>query len=158
MSSQILVKSNRSLNARVFRELGEIEVRTDRAIRAMWFNLADDLKKRANAEILRKPKGGRVYIRRTRGGRRRRHVASAPGETHANDTGKLRKSIGWKVHGNNDLVFGYGVTGPAPKYDEFVEFGTRKMEARPSLENAVNYTQGNTQSHFEHAMNREFSS
>ena len=154
MATRITVKSNRG-SERVFRQLNNLDKGWRKAIRQMWFGLADDMKNRANSEILRKPKSGRVYIIR-RGGRRRRHVASAPGETHANLTGRLRKAIGWKVHGNDELSFGYGVTGPSPKYDEFVEFGTSKMSARPSLENAINFAQANAELRFSSAMKKEF--
>jgi hypothetical protein len=154
----ITVRGNRSANSRLFAKLEETEPRTERAIRLMWEGLGDDLKKRANEEILRKPKSGRLYIRLDRLGRRRRHRASAPGETHANMTGKLRKAIGWKIHGNNEgMTFGYGVSGrPSPKYDEFVEFGTRRMAARPSLSNAIFYTQASVETRLTDHMTREF--
>lgn len=154
--SDITVRSNRSANAQVFAELEDVEGGTRRAIRQSWFALADDIFKRANEEILRKPKRGRVYIRRDRAGRRRRHVASAPGETHANMTGRLRKALSWIVHGNAEMRFGYGVNKQSPEYDENVEFGARHMAARPSIENAIDDTQGNAQGHFEGAMDREF--
>ena len=162
MSQQITVQSNRAHNARVFRELEETELKTSRAIRMMWFDLGDDLLSNAQKEILSGRKSGRVYIisRRDRrfktGVRLIRHRASAPGETHANLSGELRKAAGWKVHGNGDMSFGYGLTRSSPEYDEFVEFGTRNMEARPSLENAVNDVQGFVQPRFSEQMNREF--
>lgn len=154
-ATRITVKSNRG-SERVFRELENLPKGWRKAIRHMWFGVADDLKNRANAEILRKLKSGRLYITRTRSGRRRRHRASAPGETHANFSGTLRKAISWKVHGNDELAFGYGVTGGSPKYDEFVEFGTRKMEPRPSLDNAITFAQANVELRFTEEMNREF--
>ncbi len=151
----ITVRSNRSANARVFREVEFALEKTERAIRSMWFGIGDDLKNRANKEILRRPKSGRLYLKRLRG-RRVRHRASAPGETHANFSGTLRKAIGWKVHGNNELTFGYGVTRPSPEYDEYVEFGTRRMAARPSLDNAINAAQGNVETRFPDEMRKEF--
>jgi len=154
MAGSFRVKGN-TFNKRHFRDLGDAEIKTTRAIRQTWFALGEDLKDRSRAEILRKPKSGQTYFLRLRG-RRVRHVASAPGETHANFTGELRKSIGYKIHGNNEMSFGYGITRDAPDYAEFVEFGTRRMAARPSLENAINYTQGNVQRHFTSEMNQEF--
>lgn len=56
------------------------------------------------------------------------------------------------------MSFGYGITRDAPDYGKFVEFGTRRMAARPSLENAINFTQGNTQGNFTSEMNQEFGS
>ncbi len=90
-----------------------------------------------SAEILKKPKGGITYIRIDRAGRRRRHVASAPGQTHANMTGALRRALDFKTT-STELEFGYGVVkGDAPKYAGFVEFGTRNMKARPSVQNGI---------------------
>lgn len=153
MSATITVKGHR-MNERIFRQLADTEVKTQAAIRAVWYGIAEDIEKRANQEILRAPKGGRTYLVRTRpGGRQRRHVASAPGETHANLSGDLRKSIGWQVHGNFEMTFFYD--GDA-EHDAFVEFGTANMEARPSLSNAITFVQGNVQPRFDEEMGREF--
>lgn len=131
---------------------------TQRGIRRGWFDLARDLKATANAEILRKPKGGRVYLVKTRTGRRR-HVASAPGETHANLKGRLRRSLSWKVRGTDSMDFGYGVSttsrNEAPPYAPHVEFGTRRMAERPSLENAITATQREAEQNFERAIRTE---
>ena len=105
-------------------------------------------------EIIRKPKGGRTYIIRDRAGRRRRHVASAAGETHANMSGKLRCSLGFKA-GVNQLEFGYGVQkGDAPEYAEWVEFRTGKMKARPSLQNGIKSQRRNFQNNFEREISK----
>lgn len=148
-------------NERVFARLASVEGGTRKAIRGAWFGLGQDLRREASKEILRKPKGGRTYIVRDRIGRRRRHVASAPGETHANLTGKLRRSLSWKVHGTESMDFGYGATiarsqAVAPRYAPFVEFGTRRMAARPSLSNAIDATQADAEQHWEERMFREF--
>jgi len=114
------------------------------------YTSAKGLQKTINAEILHKPKGGRVYVIRSATGRRRRHRASAPGETHANLTGKLRKSLGFKVN-FNQLEYGYGVESkePAPDYAAGVEFGTKNMAARPSLQNGLRDERRNFQNNFE---------
>ncbi len=154
-----------SENERVFARLATTEDGIRKAIRRSWFGLGQDLRREANREILRRPKGGRTYIVRSRSGRRRRHVASAadpptPGETHANLKGDLRRSLSWKVHGTESMDFGYGLvsgTGrTAPKYAPFVEFGTRRMAARPSLSNAIDATQANAEQHWGENMFREF--
>lgn len=154
----ITVRSDRG-NERVFATLARTEDLTRRSIRRTWFMLGRDLKAEANREILRRPKSGRTYIIRTRSGRRR-HVASAPGETHANLSGRLRRSISWKTHGTDSMDFGYGIStasaNPAPVYAPFVEFGTGRMAARPSLENAIDKLQANVGKHFEDAMNQAF--
>ena len=109
------------------------------------------IKKNTSKEILKKPKGGRVYIRRTKGGGRRRHVASAPFETHANMTGALRRSLSFKVN-PRQLEFGYGLAiESAPEYAGFVEFGTKNMKPRPSLLNGITSSQNVITSN----MNRE---
>jgi hypothetical protein len=102
-----------------------------------------------SAEILRRPKGGRTYIRRDAAGRRRRHVASAPGETHANMTGTLRRTLSFNVN-RSTLEFGYGVHhGDAPDYAQFVEEGTRRMAARPSLRHGITSQRRNFQANFD---------
>lgn len=107
------------------------------------------LVKTTSANILKKPKGGRVYVRRDRAGRRRRHIASAPGESIANRTGATRRSLSFKVN-PNQLEFGYGVDkNDAPAYAEFPEFGTRKMEPRPSLQISIRSERRNFQNNFE---------
>lgn len=90
------------------------------------------LKKNTSADILAKPKSGKVYTIRTASGRRR-HVASAPGETHANRSGALRRSLGFSVK-PNELEFGYF---NGPDYAEFVESGTSRMKPRPSIQNNI---------------------
>lgn len=116
---------------------------TKRALRQAWFEVGRHLTREANREILKGRKTGRVYIFRSPSGRRRRHRASAPGETHANLTGALRKSIGWKMTGARGGDFGYGVAGgsrTAPPYAGAIEFGRDDgtIAPRPSLLNAIN--------------------
>jgi len=153
-------KSDRK-NTKAYAEIGDIEGGTRRAIRQTWFALGRDLKAEANAEILRKPKSGKIYILRAKkSGRLRRHIASAPGETHANMRGKLRRSLSWVVHGTSSMEFGYGFSttprNAAPVYDQFVEFGTKNMKPRPSLKNAITAVEGRTENHFVKAMIKQF--
>lgn len=137
-------------NFRVYAKLEGIEHLTKRAVRRGLFRWGKELLSTANEEILRGRKTGRIYIRRDRAGRRRRHRASAPGETHANMTGSLRRSMAWKVTGNDRLEFGYGINiKDAPAYAPFVEFGTFKMKPRPSLQNAIDKTTGNAERYFQ---------
>lgn len=55
------------------------------------------------------------------------HTSSAPGQSPANWTGKLLRSI--KVQKDKNKSFVY-ITA---KYAEFLEFGTSKMRARPFI-------------------------
>jgi hypothetical protein len=85
-------------------------------------------------------------------------VASAPGETHANLSGRLRRSIGWKVSGTHEMEWGYGVVqkkDEAPYYAPYVEEGTTRMDARPSLGNAVRVVGDRVGGHFARMFERE---
>ncbi len=164
MSKMIGMISKRH-NLAEFKKLNKVRQKTQQSIRQAWFGLGKDLEIEAKKEIKRTPKSGRTYFIRTRSGRVRRHVASAPGETHANLTGKLRRSVSWKVHGYSRMEFGYGVAtvaaNAAPEYDSWVEDGhdTRggsRVAARPSMENAVRKIKRTTSQHFEKAMLKGF--
>ena len=143
---------NRVAIARINR-ISEI---TEFGIRRAWFAVGKDLLDSANEAVLRRPRHGRVYFRRGPSGRRRRHVASRPLESHANLSGTLRKSMQWKVRGR-DLRFGYGAaTANAPEYARFVEEGTSRMVRRPTLRNSIDANRRNTEQHLVQAVFREF--
>ncbi len=120
-----------------------------------WQQLGESLKRDADREILKHPKSGRLYI--VRGGREgrgalKRHRASAPGETHANLTGRTRRSLSWRSGGADEMAFGYGVgsnrRGNPPPYAKMLEFGTKRMKSRPSLFNAIRGNIRNAQTYF----------
>ncbi len=146
-----------SKSDKVFFKLTTSRVIIERGIRKAWFRVGQDLKRTANTEILRKPKSGRTYIIRTPSGRKRRHVASAPGETHANRSGRLRKAIEWRVRGDQ-LNFGYGIIGgsDSPEYASFVEEGTKRMAARPTLRNSIESNRRNAEQHLAKAVQEEW--
>ena len=129
-------------------------------IRKGWIKIGPMVKRTANKNILDKSqKTGITYIRRTKSGARRDHRASAPGETHANMSGVLRRSLEWKISGTVDMLFGYGAAGAkVPPYAAAIEFGrdagTRTdgvkygaIEARPSIKNAIEQNIGNSENH-----------
>ncbi len=144
--SQIFLVSQHGLDL-IFEPLVNAPERVPKAIRHTWFELGKYLKTKTSADILRKPKSGRTYYRRDKAGRRRVHVASKAGETHANMTGALRRSLSWKVYSFQKMGFGYGVsTGMAkrtPIYGAAIEFGkrwenpTREIKPRPSIGNNI---------------------
>jgi len=112
------------------------------AIRQTFFRMGRDIKKKTSDDILDKStKTGIWYRVRSRSGKSRRwHQASAPYETHANLSGALRKSLGWKVYGSEMMEFGYGVTKPTTDYARRIELGGTDnrgitIKPRPSLEN-----------------------
>lgn len=101
--------------------------------KALWQS-GKDLQGNFNKQVLDKSaKTGRIYIRKNKGGARRKHQASAPGQSPANRTGKYRKAIGFNVRkGASELVF-----GNSAEYAGFLELGTSRMKPRPGLGNAV---------------------
>ncbi len=124
-------------NKKVFVQLDQLENRTRRGIRQFWFVFGKTLVKSLNESVLAKPRAGRVYLTRIKGGSRRRHVASRAGESPANRTGTYRKSTGYQMRGAMEMMFG----AEAP-YAGFLENGTPKMKPRPGLGNAVRATEG----------------
>jgi len=104
---------------------------TKKGIRQGMYFVGRELRNEANRAILEKPKHGRTYIIR-RGGRRFRHVASAPGETFANQTGAARRTLGWSVRGDR-LEFGFRANADTA-YVKPLELGRLN---RPALKNAI---------------------
>lgn len=115
---------------------------TRRGIRQGFYFLGRDLRKTAQEGIKKGPKTGKIYLIKS-GGRRRRHQASAPGEYPANLSGKLRRGIGFKVRGSDQLVF-----GAEADYAPYLERGTSRMKARPSLLKAIEANERNARQHF----------
>lgn len=125
-------------NREVLIDIAGLDNATRRGIRQGFFQLGHALKRTANRQILEKPKKGRVY-RIRRGRTVRKHRASAPGESPANLSGKYRRSIGFKIRGSQQLIFGAG-SSTVP-YAKWLERGTYRMKPRPGLKNAVKATE-----------------
>ncbi len=129
-------------NRQVFVQMDELEDRTRRGIRQFWFKQGKSLLKEFNRAVLEKPRSGRVYRIRGKGGRSRRHIASQAGESPANRSGNYRKSAGYQIRGTQEMEFGAGA-----KYAGWLENGVpedsgSRMAARPGLGNAVRNTEG----------------
>lgn len=118
-------------NPIVFRSMVDLGNNTKGAIRASFFEIGKDLVATFNKQVLAKNKRGRLYIRVNRAGARRRHRASAPGQSPANRTGFYRKSVGF-LNQTTQLVF-----GDSAPYAGHLEVGTLHMKARPGLGNAI---------------------
>lgn len=94
-----------------------------KAVTATAFNVNQDIKK----AIQGPPKTGRSYQRGTK-----THQASAPGEAPATDTGALVNSIAFRQE--TKLT---SIVWSRLKYAYWLEYGTRKIEPRPSWRPAV---------------------
>lgn len=114
-----------------------IEQNTKKGIRKAFFKIGKDIHTNFNNQVLRQKKSGRIYIRKDRLGRKRRHRASAPGESPANRTGTYRKSAAW-INQTTQLTWG----ASAPHAD-YLEVGTSRMKPRPGLLNAIRASERN---------------
>lgn len=104
--------SAEEFSAGVRQRLGEVVIKTALDLQA-WVRLE-----------MAKPKTGREYRR----GKKRVHVASAPGEAPAVDMGLLSNSI--RVERTELLT---AEVSAGTEYAEPLEFGTVKMAARPFM-------------------------
>lgn len=140
-------------NRQAFIAIEELNSRTERGIRQGFFELGDDLNNELSKQMLAKNKRGKVYVKRIRGGARRRHKSSAPGQTPANQTGAMRKARGYQISGDQ-LEWGIR-SGKDAEHAEFRESGTSRMSARPGLRNTVRATQKNAHNDFSQNIERE---
>lgn len=136
------------------RNLILIREHTQRGMRQALFAIGKDYLATANQNILHEEKRGRLYLVRGPSGRTRRHRASAPGQSHANLTGKLRRSMGWKVRGATQLEFGYGVTEETTLYAKTIERGGGRIKPRPTLIISITQNRRNTMNHIERLARR----
>tara|TARA_R100000988_G_scaffold21739_1_gene10786 strand:+ start:1816 stop:2265 length:450 start_codon:yes stop_codon:yes gene_type:complete len=88
-----------------------------------------EIRKEAVRSIQQDPKSGVIYQRYNP---RRRHQASAKGESPASDTGFLVSQIKVKKKNKDEVI----VESTAP-YSAFLEFGTSEMGERPFMHPAT---------------------
>ncbi len=125
-------------NIRAIESAESIAARTRFGVEKALWHSGKDIHAEFNRQVLAKNKTGRLYIRRIKGGARRRHIASAPGETPANRTGAYRKGFGFSVDGAHQLAVGVaGATDRPEEVPLWLEVGTRRMKARPGLANSI---------------------
>ena len=136
----------------VFMHIDNLDERTMRGIRQGFFRLGNQLVRTLQQETLKKDKKGRVYRRRTRSGRSRKHVSSAPGQTPANMSGTYRKNAGYQLRGSSQLEFGIR---DGASYAKYLESGTSAMLPRPGLANAIKSNERNARADFEGSIDRE---
>ena len=96
--------------------------------KAFWQS-GKDITAEFSKQVLAKTKTGRLYIIR-----KRKHRASAAGETPANITGNYRKSIGFIVNQGTTPQL---TIGNSAEYAGFLELGTSRMRPRPGLRNSI---------------------
>lgn len=94
------------------------------------FEAANLVKNTALESILSGPKTGRAY---KRGGVTR--IASAPGQSPANQTGALAASLSARTEKQGKTVF--GIASASTEYAAMLEFGTRNMAPRPYMQPAL---------------------
>lgn len=129
-------------NPIVFRSIVNLGKNTKAGARAAFFEIGKDLIDTFNKQVLAKDKRGRLYIRKDAAGRRRRHIASAPGQSPANRSGFYRKSVSY-LNQTTQLIF-----GDSAPYAGHLEVGTLFIKARPGLGNAVAANDRNIQRDF----------
>lgn len=116
---------NRKLNAVLDNEVKtEAKKRMERATKLV--------RGAAISDVQRGVKSGTTYEKYKP---RRTHTASAPGQAPATDTGQLVSSISTRVKTEGRKVIGE-IVADAP-YAQALEFGTRKMMARPFMQPAL---------------------
>ena len=95
-------------------------------IRNALFEIGDENSKQLKKFIIDPPHTGIIYNRP--GNMGQQHQASAPGESPADMTGKLSKSVNYKVRGSYEVEFGEKMP-----YGKYLEEGTAKIQPRPHL-------------------------
>jgi hypothetical protein len=108
-------------NRRVFFEIEQLANKTDAAVQRGLSNSGKMLTKTLIKKINTGTRSGPRYP-----GTRRK--ASRPGEYPASQTGRLSKSIGFKVESPRKLVFGSRVN-----HSKYLEFGTRRNKGPRKL-------------------------
>jgi len=142
-----------SSNKDILLSLENIDENTRQGIRQGFFRLGRLLQMNLRKEVIKRNRTGRIYRNgRTKTGRLRRHRASAAGETPANRSGNYRKNIGFQIKGSETMEF--GIRDGAP-YAEFLEDGTKKMDARPGVGNTVKSTEKDAQRFFDSSLEAE---
>ncbi len=107
--------------------IDEVKAEMVRIMRSRMIESVNAVRSQA-LEVLSGPRHGHTY---KVPGTKIPYTASAPREAPATATGQLRQSVKYSVEGNGmDLV---GKVGTDLEKGKQLEFGTRKMKARPWL-------------------------
>lgn len=125
MTITIELAGSKELQAALQRASGEVRDAVSRAVVGTALELQGNIK----TSIARGPASGRTYQKYKP---RRVHTASAPGQPPMSDTGRLVNSIEFDKVG--DLT---ATVGSKLAYALYLEYGTRRMAARPFFRPAV---------------------
>lgn len=124
-----------------------VKDRVRKAVMRGVIRTTEAVREEAISLILHTPKTGRFYRRRGTF-----HRASAPGEPFASNTGRAVNSIQTRY----DFTDMSGeVVATDPKFP-YLEFGTQKMEPRPSLRPALAIRQGELIPNIQLELDKEF--
>lgn len=126
--------------SRFFESAENIQANTHFGIEKALWQSGKDITAEFSRQVLAKNKTGEIYIRKNRAGARRRHRASAAGETPANRSGFYRRRAGFIVNQGTSPQL---TIGNSAEYAGFLELGTSRMEARPGLLNAISSSERN---------------
>lgn len=125
MTVTIELTGSKELAAALDRASNEIREQVSEVVIGTAMALKADIAQR----IQRGPASGRVYQKYNP---RRTHQASAPGQAPMSDTGRLANNIFFDTEGQMSAVVGSTIA-----YAVMLEYGTRKMAARPFFTPAV---------------------
>ena len=124
-------------NKQIEFQLKNAKVHMLKYIRTALFEIGAENTQLIKKYIYRPPKTGRFYRYYYSPGKFRWHQASAPGESPANRSGKLARSITYNVHGSLEVEL---VSTLDEKYPKYLEDGTPGglIKPRPYFLRAVN--------------------
>lgn len=125
-------------NSQAFSIPGKMLERYPSRVRQGFREIGKTLRKESIEATRRKDKAGRKYVvaKTSKAGKvsQKTYISSAPGQSHAQVSGELGQSIDFTVNGAKKMQYGYD---NSRKRGVFLEKGTSKMAARPTLRNAM---------------------
>jgi HK97 gp10 family phage protein len=110
------------MSFRLINNVPQVTAKLQREAKALVVRTAARIETTAKLSFV-EPKTGREYRRGNK-----THIASAPGESPAVDTGQLTNSVQWEQTADASAVVGSNV-----EHGLHTEFGTSRMEPRPWL-------------------------
>lgn len=120
---------------RVFDKTKSLNHNVKRGIKLGMFDVGRKIKPDIQRSILDTNKTGRVYLVRL-GGNTVRHRASAPGQAPANLTGKLQRSVNYRIRrGGQQMEIGAG--NDLINYARGLELGNSRIAPRPYIKPAI---------------------